>query len=339
VKLTIKEIAREIGMSPSSVSRALNDYVHTSKETKEKVAEAAFRLGYRHNALASGLRNNKSNIIGLIVPRISMPFQATIITAIQNKLHEFGYNVIVCQSNESPEIEKNLVEILYGFRVEGIIVSSTIFTEDFTHFKDSLRGEIPLVFYDRIPVNFQAHKIRSDDYKGAFDATNHLIEQGCKRIVHIGGVQTCSIYKDRFNGYRDALKKSDIEYDSKMVFFQELTWGGAIELCKSIFHKKNSLKPDGMFLSNDTTALAIISYAKANNIAISKDLKIVGYSNDERVNVSQPSLSSVEQYPQEMGEAAAKLIMDIILKKLEPGKTFISITTPIELKIRKSSTF
>lgn len=336
--MTIKEIAKEIGMSPSSVSRALSDYAHTSDETKEKVRAAAEKLGYRHNSLASGLRKNKSNIIGLIVPRISMPFQAAIITSIQNELQEFGYNAIVCQSNESPEVEKKMVEILYGFRVEGIIISSSIYTEDFSHFRDTLRDEIPLVFYDRVPVNFQAHKIKGNDYEGAFEATSHLIDQGCKRIVHVGGVQTCSIYSDRFLGYKDALKKANIPFDKKYVFFQELTWPNAIKVCEAVFDKKNkNCYPDGMFLSNDTTALAVISYAKKHNISVPNELKVIGYSNDDRVNISEPSLSSVEQFPYDMGKESAKLMMDLIQKKIKPGKNFISITTPIELKVRKSS--
>ncbi len=335
--MTIKEIAKEVGMSPASVSRALNDYPYTSEKTKALVNEAAKRLGYRHNALAAGLRNNKSNIIGLIVPRISMRFQGEIITAIQNKLQEFGYNVIVCQSNESPALEKKLVELLYSSRVEGLIVSSSIHTVDFAHFKETLKDKIPLVFYDRIPTHFQAHKVGGNDYQGAFDATSHLIEQGCKHIAHIGGPLTCSLYNDRFNGYKDALIKAKLEVDMNNVFFQELTWKNAIETCKSIFKKDPSLNPDGIFLSNDTTALAVINFAKENKISVPQDLKVVGYSNDDRVNISQPSLSSVEQFPHEMGEQAATLMMDLIKKKLNPNNSFIYLTTPVELKKRESS--
>ncbi len=333
--MTIKEIAKEIGMSPASVSRALNDYKYTSEETKAKVREAAQRLGYRHNALAAGLRNKKSNIIGLIVPQISMGFHSVVISSIQNKLQSFGYNIIVCQSNESPEVEEKLVEVLYGLRVDGIIVSSSIHTTDFSHFKETLANRIPLVFYDRVPKNFPSHKIKGDDYQGGFHATTHLIKQGCKRIAHIGGLLTCSLYPDRFNGYKDALESGGLAYDENMVYFQELTWDNAIETCKKIFAKKNI--PDAIFASNDTTAHAVLNYARTIGIKVPDDLKIVGYSNDERVNISQPALSSVEQFPREMGVQAAELMMNLIQKKFRLDRNYLTLTTHVELRERASS--
>jgi LacI family transcriptional regulator len=336
--LTIKEIAKELGISTSSVSRALNDYVHTSEETKIKVREVAARLGYRHNILASGLRNNKSRIIGLIVPRLSMSFQAIVVTAIQNKLQEFGYNIIVCQSNESPEEELKMVDLLSGFMVEGIIISCTTFTENFSNFNDNSRNKIPLVFYDRVPSNFPAHIIKGDDYQGAFKATTHLIEQGCKRIAHIGGIQTCAQYFERYKGYRDALIKGGVAYDDGLVLFQELTWENATKACKFLFNNENNQIPDGIFTSNDTTAHAVILFAKSNNIRLPNELKIVGYSNDSRVNISEPTLSSVEQFPNEIGEETARLMMDLIQNKIDPGRNFITLTIPVELMIRKSST-
>lgn len=333
---TIKEIAEEIGMSTASVSRALSNYPHTSDKTKEKVKEAAQKLGYRYNALAAALRNNKSNAIGLIVPRISMFFQGAVITAIQNKLHAYGYNVIICQSNESPEVEKKLVELLYASRVEGLIVSSSIHTVDFSHFKKTLNGEIPIVFYDRVPMNFQGHKIIGDDFLGAYKATTHLLEQGCKHIVHIGGLLTCSLYQERFKGYKEALKDGNIDFDDRLVYFQELNWSNAFIACKAIFEQE--ITPDGIFSSNDSTALAVIKFAKENNIRVPEDLKVVGYSNDNRANISYPTLSSVEQFPNEMGKKAAILMMDLLNEKGKYSKNYISQVIPVDLIKRASST-
>ena len=322
-------------MSTSSVSRALSDHPHISEETKLKVREAVQKLGYRYNALAAALRNSRSNTIGLIVPRISMYFQSAVITAIQNKLHTYGYNTIICQSNESPDLERDLVKLLQASRVEGIIVSCSVHTEDFSHFSDSLNGRIPLVFYDRVPANFPAHRIKGDEYRGAFLATSHLIEQGCKRIALIGGPLSCGQHQERFSGYKGALQKHDLVFDDTITYFHELTWENASRTCKSIFDSSNV--PDGIFACNDTTALAILEFAEKNGINVPKDLKIVGYSNDNRANISHPSISSVEQYPHDMGEQAAILMMDLIQNKINPGKNFISLTTPVELIKRSSS--
>ena len=335
-KATIKEIAEELGISASSVSRALSNYPHTSEETKKKVKAAADRLGYRHNALAAALRNSKSRTIGLIVPKISMSFQAAVITAIQNKVHEYGYTVIICQSNESPDLEKKLVELLYASRVEGLIVSSSIHTTDFSHFQETLKKEIPLVFYDRVPpIAFSGHKIKGADFDGAYRATSHLIEQGCKRIVHVNGILTCSLYQERLKGYKKALIDHNIDIDEDLIFSQELTWNNATELATKIF--SSSLDPDGVFCSNDTTALAFIQFAKEHKINIPDNLKIMGYSNDNRARISNPTLSSVEQFASKMGEKAAELIMRLIENPNSSKKDFISETIPVKIVERESS--
>ncbi|WEK20239.1 MAG: LacI family DNA-binding transcriptional regulator [Candidatus Pedobacter colombiensis] len=336
-QITIKDIALEVGMSTSTVSRALSDHEHISEETKARVNEAVQKLGYRYNALAAALRNSKSNTIGLIVPRISMFFQAAVITAIQNTLHKYGYSVIICQSNEDPEQEKKLVNLLHGSRVEGIIVSCSIKTEDFTHFDNSLQGEIPIIFYDRVPNNYPAHKIKGDEYHGAYLSTLHLIEQGCKRIAHIGGPLSCNQYQERFDGYKDALKKGNVPFENDLAFFHELNKENALHTCAHIFDQE--VVPDGIFASNDTTALAIVEFAKKRNIAVPDSLKVVGYSNDNRTDISFPTITSIEQFPHEMGEQAANLMMDLIQKRVNPGRSFISLTTPVELIKRGSSGF
>ncbi|ADY52764.1 transcriptional regulator, LacI family [Pseudopedobacter saltans DSM 12145] len=332
--VTIKDIAAEVGMSVSSVSRALSDHPHISEDTKQKVKEAATKLGYRYNALAAALRNSRSKTIGLIVPRISMSFQSAVITAIQNKLQEFNYNVIICQSNESPEIERNLVQILNASRVDGLIVSCSIYTEDFSHFSEYQKEGVPIIFYDRVPTNFQAHKIKGDDFFGAYQSTMHLIDKGCERIVHIGGPLSCNQYVERFNGYKEALVKKKKCFEEGMAHFHELSQENAL---KSVSELYDRYKPDAFFTSNDSAALAVIQYAKSKNLNIPKDLKLVGYSNDNRTTISCPQISSVEQFPHEMGEQAAILMMDLLDNKVKTGRSFISLTTPVELIERESS--
>src|SRR5690242_230627 len=200
---TIVDIAQALGVSPSTVSRALKDHPYISQVTKDKVKKMAVKLGYRRNTLAAGLRNRHSNTIGLIVPRISMYFQSSVITAIQNTVHSMGFNLIICQSNDSYALEVELVNALYSSRVEGVIVSTTLYTTDFSHFDIFLKNNIPLVFYDRVPKNYPALIIKGDDYKGGYLAAEHLIGQGCRRIAQIGGPLTCNLYEDRCAGFKD----------------------------------------------------------------------------------------------------------------------------------------
>ena len=332
--VTIKDIASEVGMSVSSISRALSDHPHISEETKIKVRAAAEKLGYRYNALAAALRSSRSKTIGLIVPRVSMPFQSAVITAIQNRLHTYGYNLMVCQSNESPELEKKLVDLLLATQVEGLIVSSTLYTKDYSVFdRSSMRGT-PVVFYDRVPKDKACHKIVGDEFNGGYQVTKHLLEQDCRRIAHISGPLSCSIYLQRLSGYKEALSEYGLEYNEDLVFFHELNRENTFLSCDKLFSGK--IIPDAIFACNDTAALAVVEYAERNNIPVPADLKVSGYSNDNRVEISRPKITSVEQYPHLMGDDAAKLIMDLI-QSTESNRSYISLTTPIELIKRESS--
>ncbi|GAB2541270.1 LacI family DNA-binding transcriptional regulator [Rufibacter soli] len=331
---TIKDIASELGLSISSVSRALNDHPHQSEETKRRVREVVKKLNYRHNALAASLRNSKSNIIGLIVPKISMYFISSVITAVQNKLQEFDYNLMVCQSNDSVEQEMALVNAMYAARVEGLIVSTTLHTQDFSPFDVFTKANTPLVFFDRVPLNYPVHKIQGDDYLGGYKTTLHLLEQGCQNIAHIGGPLTCSIYRDRFFGYLDAMREYGIKAQENLLFFHELTKENTMEDCKVLFFGDS--RPDAVFACNDTAAIVVVQYAKELGIKVPSELKVAGYSNDPRSEIIDPAITSVEQHPHLVGEKVAVLMMDIIQQKVNPGEG-VSLTTPIDLIVRKST--
>lgn len=324
-----------MGVSVSTISRALNNHPHISEETKVRVRELVEKHNYRHNALAASLRNSKSNTIGLILPRLSQYFPSTVATAIQNKLHEYGYNLMICQSNDSPAMEKELVNVLYASRVEGLIVSSAMHTADFSHFDIFSKSRIPLVFYDRVPTNYEAHKVKGDDYSGGYQTTLHLLQQGCRRIAHMGGPLTCSIYQNRYNGYLHALKEYDVPLDEEIVFFHELTKENALKTCEVIFSKASL--PDSIFACNDTSAIAVLEYAKKHHIRIPQDLMLTGYSNDPRSEIITPAITSVEQFPYEVGGRAATLMMDLLQHKLKEDNRYASITIPVELITRASS--
>lgn len=334
-EITMKDIAEAMGLSRATVSRALQDHPHINAKTKLRVKEAAARLGYQYNAVAASLRKSKSNTIGLIVPRISRHYQSTVITAIQNKLHESRYNLMICQSNESPEIERELVHALYASRVEGLIVSTTLHTTDFSVFDIFSKSSRPLVFFDRVPKNYSAHKIQGDDYQGGYQVTEHLLRQGCRSIAHIGGATTCTVYRERYEGYRDALSNYGITPDERLVFFHDLTAENAINTFDQLM--SGSHIPDAIFAGNDTVALALTAHAKKLGIALPNDLKIVGYSNDPLTEIVTPSITSVEQHPYEVGEQSAQLMLNLISEEIKPGKNFISVTIPVELVERDSS--
>jgi len=332
---TIKDIAQALGLSPSTVSRALKDHPHINAETKRKIKEVAAKMGYQYNAMAASLRNNRSNTIGLIIPRIARYYQSAVITAIQNKLHEYKYNVMICQSNESIELEKELVHALYASRVEGLIVSATMYTEDFSHFDVFSNSDRPVVFYDRVPRTYPGHKIQGNDFEGGFQATSHLIENGCKKIGLIAGPLSCNLYYDRFEGYKAAMKKYKIPIEKDRLFFHDLTRENALVTSRKIFAQKNH--PDGIFACNDTTALAVVQCAKENNIQIPSELKVIGYANEPVSQIVEPGISSIEQFPSDVGSHAAVMMMNLLQEKNKVSKQYRNINIGIDLVKRKST--
>lgn len=332
---TIVDIAEELQLSVSTVSRALNDHPNISVKTKERVKKMARKLGYRPNAMAAGLRNNKSKTIGLIVPRISMFFPAAITTVMQNKLQEFGYNLIICQSNDSLEQEIALVNTLYSARVDGLAVSATLYTTDFSHFDVFKQQNIPLVFFDRVPKDYNVKVIKGDDFHGGYLATEHLISRGCKDIVHISGPLTCNLYKERLAGYKDALQEHKLPFKKQRVFFHELTRDNALQTAKKIFDKKPY--PDGIFATNDTTAITLLEYCRNNGIQVPQQCRIIGYSNDPRTEIITPAITSVDQHPVTMGERIVAALMDLIQAKHPSTYKHSQEIVPIDLVERDST--
>jgi DNA-binding LacI/PurR family transcriptional regulator len=332
---TILDIAEALKLSPATISRALNNHPYVKEKTKDKVLAMAAELGYRRNLMASSLRSNKTNTIGLIVPRISMFFHAEAITAIQNHLHEHGYNLIICQSNDSVAMEKQLAGILYSSRVDAVIAASTLYTTDFNHFDQLLENGTPVIFYDRVPMsNTKATVIKGDDSRGGYLATSHLIETGCKRIAHISGPLTCNLYRDRSSGFFKAMQQYNIPVNEDWIFYQELTYENARQAMRKIF--ESSEVPDAIFTDNDTSAIAALEFAKEVGISVPDELKIVGYSNDPRTSIMTPSITSIEQFPGLVGKRIVEVLMDLLKDNTSDVKTQ-SIITPVQL-IRRMST-
>jgi LacI family transcriptional regulator len=334
---TILDIAGALNLSAATVSRALNGQVHVKEKTRNDVLKMAEKLGYRRNQMASGLRSNKTYTIGLIVPRISMFFHAEVITTIQNNLHKHGYNLMICQSNDDISMEKELTEILFSSRVDALVVACTLFTVDFSHFRKFAESDIPVLFYDRVPQDLPgALVIRGDDKRGGYLAASHLIETGCRRIAHISGPLSCNLYQDRSAGFYSAMEQQGLAVNKNWIFHQELTMDNARDAMRKLFEGKEV--PDGLCTDNDSSAIAALEYARETGISVPGDLKIIGYSNDPRTVIISPAITTIEQFPHQVG----KKIVDVLMELLKNGKNMdelngAPVIIPIEL-IRRMST-
>jgi LacI family transcriptional regulator len=333
-KITIYDIASKLNLSASTVSRALQNNPLINMETREKVQEAATEMGYVPNWIASSLRKKRSNILGLIVPRTSMYFQSTAISGIQHEAHKYGFSIVIGQSDETVAMEKELVHTFYSLRVDGLLAVASMFTTNFDHFSPFIKNNIPLVFYDRVPTDFQGYTITGDDFKGGFLATEHLIKQGCKRIAHFSGLLTCNLYQQRLSGYKEALAQYNIPFDEQLVYIHDLTMDSATVAAQQLFNAQKM--PDGMFAANDSSAVAFIREARNRGIAVPQQIKVVGYSNDLSSRIISPSLTTIEQSGYNMGQKAVETIVQLINQE-ETVKVTKNYIFPVELIKREST--
>ena len=333
-KITIHDIARELNIDSSTVSRALSNSARVTQKTKDKINAKAQELGYQRNLLASSLRNSKTNTIGVIVPRISRHFFSSAIAGIEETAYEAGYNVTISQSLEELEREQKIARTFSANRVDGVLISVSMETKDNDHLKNFKNSGTPLVFFDRHIEIPGSSNVIIDDFQGGFDATEHLILQGCKKIAHFSGPQELEIYKNRFNGYKTALEKYSIPLDKNLIISSKLMETDGIESVKKILSLNISI--DGIFSSNDTAAISALQYLKEQGIRIPEDIAIVGFSNEPISSVIEPSLTTIDQPGFEMGKTAT----DLLLKQIRDNQELIDPETivlkPILIK-RNSS--
>ena len=309
--ITIKDLAKELNISPSTISRALKDHPDISPKTKEIVKALAEKLKYRPNHLAQGLRNSKTNTIGVIIPEFIHFFFSTIISGIEDVAYSKGYNVILCQSAETYQREVTNTKALWNSRVDGMLVSISKETTEYTHFQELLNEGLPMVFFDRVSKKLNASQVIVDDYDGAFNAVEHLISRGCKKIVHLAGPKNLEISKNRLNGYKDCLKKHKINFDENLVVWcPEGTYEESKRFTNVLLDKIDGI--DGFFGCHDITALGAILAIKEKGINIPQEIKVIGFSDWQFSNLIEPRLTTVSQAGFEMGQAAATLLIDEI---------------------------
>lgn len=332
-EVTIHDLAKELSLSASTVSRALNNHPGIGAKTKKTVKKLAKERGYRPNTLAASLRTKQSNTLGVIVPRIDRPFISSLISGIENAAQKAGYQIIITQSNDKFELEQKNVQALYNSRISALIVSLAMSTHDYEHFDLFKDNNIPIVFVDRIPTLNKVEKVHINNFKAAFEATEHLIQQGCKRIAHLGGANHQQIYEDRKSGYLAALKKNSLEVDEDLILEAIVL---SIEEGEKMVNQLFNLErpPDGIFCANDRSAVSAIRVAKERGIKIPNDLAIIGFNNDPVCEIIEPALSSIYHPAKEMG----KIVVEHILAKVEgeeEGKNRIVLDT--HLIVRTSS--
>lgn len=330
---TIKDIAKILGISPSTVSRALKDHPDISQQTKDAVLSKAKELNYRPNAIALSLRNRKSNTIGIIIPQVVHYFFSTIISGIEEVAHREGYNVLICQSNESIEREIEIAYTLLSNRIDGVLVSITKETDNSDHLKELVEQGIPVVFFDRMIHDIKTDKVIVDDHDGAFKAVEHLLEKGRRRIVHFAGPQNRLIGLNRMNGYRHALEKYRIPIDDDLIIHCD-NYDDALKLTPEVFSKPEP--PDAIFAVNDITAIGAMKALRKLGINVPIDVSVVGFEDSLYAKIVDPELTTVLQPGFDMGTAAAELLF----RRLKNTDQYIEPKHKVlktELRIRNSS--
>jgi len=335
-EITIYDIARHLNISATTVSRGLKDHPAINKLTRKKINEAAKLLGYRSNTFASSLRSKKTYTIGVIVPRLNSYFVASVLAGMEDTANREGYNLIITHSLESEAKEIANANILFNKRVDGLLVSLAYDTKKIDHLKPFLSKGIPVVFFDRIMPETDTTAIVIDNFKAAYNITKHLLDQGCRRIMQLGGNLLRNVYSERLEGYKQALKDNGIRFDKKLIYTCNLTETDGSEVAEYIIKMKKSERPDAVFSSNDTAAVHCMIRLKAAGIKIPADIAFAGFNNDPISRVVEPNLTTVNYPGYSMGEAAVNNLIDH-LKGGSMIRTTQTIILRADMVIRDSS--
>jgi len=331
--VTIKDIAKELKISPSTVSRALKNHVDISEGTKRAVNELAQKLNYQPNAVALSLKQRRSNTIGVIIPEIVHYFFSSVISGIEDVAYDAGFNVFICQSNEKYEREVSNAKTLFANRVDGVLVSISKETEDFKHLYNFRDNNIPMVFYDRIVPGLIADQVIIDDLDAAYRATKHLIDSGRKRIAHFAGPQKLLIGQLRKEGYLRALGEAGLQTDEEIIIEADTFEKARLAVMKIINSKKGI---DGIFAVNDLTAIGAMQTLQKRGITIPEEVAVVGFSDGRFSEITNPTLTSVDQHGYEMGTIATKILLKRITSQ-EDNYPFETKKLNTNLIVRGSS--
>jgi len=333
-EVTIYDLANRLNISIATVSRGLKDDPVVSKKTRKKIFELAEEMGYRSNHFARNLRRQKTNTIGIIVHELNSNFITSVLAGIEKITTEAGYDLIITHSSESHVKEAANAKNLFHKRVDGLIASLSFDTNDLEHFRLFEEKGVPVVFFDRVEQTNNNSVVIIDNYKCGYQATQHLIEQGCKKIAHVTSSLKRNVYSERYKGYRDALFDNNIPFDESLLIINDLSENAGIQSAKQILSM--AAAPDGAFITNDFVAAVCMRTLKENNIKIPGDIAIVGFNNDAIGKLIEPALTTINYPGKDMGEIVARNLVN----HLQGTGNIQNIHTVIvssDLIIRKSS--
>lgn len=332
--ITIYDLARELSLSAATISRALKDHPAINKNTKKRIVEKAEEMGYRSNNFASNLRKQKSHTIGVIVHELNSNFITSVLAGIEKVTTIANYDLIIGHSSELASKEVSNANNLFHKRVDGLIAALAFDTENLDHYDPFFERNIPVVFFDRVEENSKGTKITIDNFKAGYEATQHLIEQGCKRIVHTTSNLKRNVYADRYKGYLAALKDNHIPFDESLLIINDLKKESCIACANHIAAMQP--RPDGIFTTNDLTASLCIQVFKEKGIRVPEDIAVVGFNNDTISIIIEPKLTTINYPGMDIGEVAATHLV----KQLQGGSgtnNTNSIVLKSDLIIRESS--
>lgn len=333
-QVTIKDLASNLGLSASTISRALHDHPGIKVETKKAVLSLANELGYEPNIVARNLKAKYSSQIGIIVPEIRHDFFSKAISGIEDVAYKEGFSVIISQSNENEERERINASSLYLHRVAGLIVSLSQTTHQFDHFVNLIDKGVKIVFFDRVYEGLDTYQVVIDDYQASYNSIKYLISKGYKSIVHLAGPQVLLNCKDRYQGYKDAIMDHGLPFDEHLVVFCGMHESDGINELNSLV--KRGVKFDAVFAVNDPVAIGVSITLKSLGFKIPEEVAIIGFSNNPITGYVTPSITTVEQPAYEMGKKSAETLISLIKgeKDVELQKR---ITLPTKLILRESA--
>ena len=335
--VTIKDIAKALGLSTSTVSRALRDSYEISSDTKKLVMEYAEKINYHPNPIALSLKERRTYTIGVLVCEVANSFFSQAINGIESVAHQQGYNVIIAQSHESFEKEVNNLQYLTSRSIDGLIISVSFETNNFSHFQELHERGLPIVFFDRIVNEIDTHKVILDNFKATYDATVHLIKNGYKKIAALTNVEFLSITRERVAGFKAALADNDIELNNDFIIHCRPASGNPIEVEQAVNKLlESNPRPDAIIGLSDKLTTGALRIFKNRKIKVPEDIALVGFSNSDLCDILDPSLTIVRQPAFEMGEVATRQVLQLIESK-RPITQFETRVLSSELLIRESS--
>ena len=331
-QISIHDLAKMLGISSSTVSRALNDHPAISDEVKEKVRKLAREMKYKPNQMATALKTGKIKTIGMLVPLINRNYFVEAIAGVENEIYEAGYDLIIASSGNMYKRERQLINSLGQGKVAGIIAAVALETTEFSHYQNLVDSGIPLIMFDRkMPIS-NSSSVTQDDFAGAYMATRHLIDQGCKKIFHYRGPQNVSIWSDRDKGYAKAMQDFQLPVLPEWIHTDLTTSERGAAYAQKLLQRGKDHFPDGILFSGDFAARAAMEEFVQAGVQIPRDIAVVGFVNEPWDELLSPPLSSVEQFSYHIGETAAKLMLEAI-----EGAPHQNVVITPELIVRESS--